>query len=120
MEGDNELGSLLRQKRTINQAPKPKTMIVIKLLLAIAALTLTLMLAHRNKKDDPVHHCSLYKDEGCAHVDGPLCDYPHCTMLKEYLLKKQWDQGAQLGIKEIDRFSPQQVVEIEKAYNQKK
>ena len=35
-------------------------------------------------KHDPVLHCSLYKDLGCAHVDGFLCDYPECTMNKEY------------------------------------
>lgn len=36
---------------------------------------------------DPVKHCDLYKDKAagsCAHVDGPLCDFPGCSMLKEY------------------------------------
>ena len=33
---------------------------------------------------DPVKGCELYKNEGCSHVDGLLCDYPKCEMLKEY------------------------------------
>ena len=36
-------------------------------------------------KNDPVLHCELYKDKGCAHVDGMLCDYPDCSMNKEYI-----------------------------------
>jgi hypothetical protein len=33
-----------------------------------------------------VQNCDLYRDKavgGCAHVDGPLCDFP-CSMLKGY------------------------------------
>ena len=36
-------------------------------------------------KNDPVRKCELYKKEGCSHVDGLLCDYHNCSMLKEYL-----------------------------------
>jgi hypothetical protein len=35
-------------------------------------------------KNDPVKYCRLYKETGCSHVDGFLCDYPKCDMLKEY------------------------------------
>ena len=35
--------------------------------------------------NDPVKGCDLYKNEGCCHVDGILCDYPKCSMLKEYI-----------------------------------
>ena len=35
-------------------------------------------------KNDPVYYCSLYRDFGCSHVDGYLCDFPDCTMNKEY------------------------------------
>lgn len=35
-------------------------------------------------KKDPVKECPVYKDKGCAHVDGMLCDYPDCSMVKEY------------------------------------
>lgn len=33
-------------------------------------------------KNDPVKKCTLYKEEGCSHVDGLLCDYPNCLMNK--------------------------------------
>ena len=35
-------------------------------------------------KNDPVKHCRLYKDEGCSHVDGMLCDFPKCDMNDKY------------------------------------
>lgn len=34
--------------------------------------------------NDPVKHCKLYKEIGCSHVDGMLCDFPKCSMLKDY------------------------------------
>lgn len=34
--------------------------------------------------NDPVRDCLLYRDRGCNHVDGFLCDYPDCSMLKDY------------------------------------
>jgi hypothetical protein len=37
---------------------------------------------------DPVKHCDLYKDEGCAHVDGFLCDYETCEMRLDYHTEK--------------------------------
>ena len=33
---------------------------------------------------DPVKHCTLYKEEGCAHVDGMLCDFNTCSMRVGY------------------------------------
>ena len=41
-----------------------------------------------DKLKDPVYSCDLYKEIGCSHVDGILCDYPECSMLKEYKEKK--------------------------------
>ena len=41
-----------------------------------------------DKLKDPVYSCDLYKEIGCSHVDGILCDYPKCSMLKEYKDKK--------------------------------
>ena len=38
--------------------------------------------------EDPVRSCDLYKEEGCPHVDGLLCDMQRCRMRKEHLLKK--------------------------------
>ena len=37
------------------------------------------------KNNDPLFKCKLYKEEGCVHVDGPLCDHPNCSMANEYL-----------------------------------
>jgi hypothetical protein len=33
---------------------------------------------------DPVKHCNLYKEDGCAHVDGILCDFDTCSMRVGY------------------------------------
>lgn len=33
---------------------------------------------------DPVYRCNVYKEIGCCHVDGPLCDFPQCTMNIQY------------------------------------
>lgn len=38
-----------------------------------------------SRKNDPVHSCDLYKAKGCSHVDGMLCDFPECSMNKEYV-----------------------------------
>ena len=37
-------------------------------------------------KNDPLKQCEVYKKEGCAHVDGLLCNYPYCPILKKYYL----------------------------------
>lgn len=41
-----------------------------------------------SKIQDPVKNCKLYKDKGCSHVDGMLCDFPHCKMNKDHV---NWD-----------------------------
>lgn len=33
---------------------------------------------------DPAKNCGFYKSFGCSHVDGPLCDFPRCSMFKEW------------------------------------
>lgn len=48
--------------------------------------------------NDPIKHCKLYKEIGCSHVDGMLCDFPKCSMLKEY-------EESKLEI-EKDEFAP--------------
>lgn len=40
-------------------------------------------------KNDPVHNCKLYREQGCSHVDGMLCDFPNCSMNNEYVKEKQ-------------------------------
>jgi hypothetical protein len=39
------------------------------------------------RSTDPVYNCPVFLNEGCAHVDGPLCDYPNCNIIKEYKSK---------------------------------
>lgn len=42
--------------------------------------------------NDPVLSCDLYRDKeagSCAHVDGFLCDFPDCKMLKAYRDKEK-------------------------------
>lgn len=33
--------------------------------------------------NDPVKHCPVYKEIGCSHVDGYLCDFPDCSILTD-------------------------------------
>ena len=42
---------------------------------------------------DPVKHCDVYKEDGCAHVDGYLCDFETCD------IRLEWAQKKNLGIK---------------------
>ena len=35
------------------------------------------------KANDPVYSCPVYKSEGCSHVDGLLCDFPECDIIKK-------------------------------------
>ena len=34
--------------------------------------------------DDPIYRCIVFKEQGCSHVDGPLCDFPYCPMIIDY------------------------------------
>jgi len=38
---------------------------------------------------DPVRDCALYKADGCAHVDGFLCDFPQCSMLADWQAQRE-------------------------------
>lgn len=33
---------------------------------------------------DPLKHCDVVKKEGCAHVDGFLCNVDECEILSNY------------------------------------
>lgn len=48
-----------------------------------------------DSSDDPVKHCELYRDEGCAHIDGFLCNLDTCEMRREYksLKSQQPEKG---------------------------
>lgn len=51
---------------------------------------------------DPIKKCPVYKDTGCAHVDGYLCDYPNCAIMKKYNeeLEAEWDPILTPGMTE--------------------
>ena len=34
---------------------------------------------------DPLKYCKLYKEKGCCHIDGFLCNVETCGLLKDYL-----------------------------------
>lgn len=38
----------------------------------------------RLRNSDPVYNCPVYKNEGCAHVDGLLCVPSDCDILHKY------------------------------------
>lgn len=40
---------------------------------------------YRLCNSDPVYNCPVYKNEGCAHVDGPLCVPSDCDIVHKYL-----------------------------------
>lgn len=43
-------------------------------------------------KNDPLNNCTLFLEEGCAHIDGILCDFPNCSMNKDYIEKKRLEK----------------------------
>ena len=38
---------------------------------------------------DPVRHCDVYKEQGCSHVDGFLCDMETCDILQKWKDEKK-------------------------------
>ena len=51
------------------------------------------------KDNDPLYSCKVYKDLGCSHIDGFLCDFPDCSMNKKYLLElEMFELEQQLDI----------------------
>ena len=47
--------------------------------------------------DDPVKGCPVYKNEGCSHVDGYLCDYPDCDIMKKYMKNTDDEEREHIG-----------------------
>ena len=63
---------------------------------------------------DPVKHCKLYKDDGCAHVDGYLCDFETCSMRLDYALRVHTEGGYEVGlVEEAEEFSRKRNYDIE-------
>jgi len=53
---------------------------------------------------DPLYVCDVYKDKGCAHVDGFLCNTETCYELRQYrnskvfkIKHKQNDERKNIG-----------------------
>lgn len=49
-----------------------------------------------NDPNDPVKNCIVHKTEGCAHVDGFLCDMKTCDILKIHKLNKAIEKEMNL------------------------
>lgn len=59
-------------------------------------------------KNDPVKNCALFKDKGCAHVDGMLCDFPNCQMNEEYIAErklKEFEDYTKVHDRKLDRVT---------------
>lgn len=54
---------------------------------------------------DPVKCCKLYKESGCSHVDGPLCNFDTC---KERLEHELFELEQQLDIPSRMRYRNRQ------------
>lgn len=52
-------------------------------------------------KTDPVKYCCIYKEFGCAHVDGSLCNFSSCN---ERIKQELWNLGQELDIPIKDRI----------------
>lgn len=56
---------------------------ISSLVILIAAVLLRVYKHFKRKYfPDPAHYCDVYKEEGCAHVDGFLCAMDTCESLK--------------------------------------
>lgn len=60
----------------------------------------TIIRLNRSLPKDPVKHCKVYKQFGCSHVDGMLCNYNTCDMRVKQDL---WELEEQLDIPLKDR-----------------
>jgi hypothetical protein len=62
------------------------SIILITAFSSFAIRIIEFLIAYRKAsiKYDPVKSCEVYKEIGCAHVDGCLCFMPTCQILKDY------------------------------------
>lgn len=64
-----------------------------------------------DRSADPVHSCDLYRDKeagSCAHVDGPLCNFPECSMLADYRQQKEGMTIAEDGAAALGKLMREQ------------
>ena len=65
--------------------------------------------------NDPVKGCDVYKNVGCTHVDGFLCDYPNCSILKEYRMKTTYNLKDLIDTAKKSVYQTEQRLLVEKA-----
>jgi hypothetical protein len=65
--------------------------------------------------NDPVKHCSVYKEIGCAHVDGYLCDYPDCSILKDYKMNERIRELVRRAVVAVDVVTGNEALDDELA-----
>ena len=53
--------------------------------------------------NDPLYHCELYKQIGCVHLDGMMCDLNNCYDLEDYKAEKLAKRFHEL----YERFAPE-------------
>jgi hypothetical protein len=52
----------------------------------------------RTLRSDPVKYCELYRNEGCSHVDGLLCEMDTCKERRDYVeFLREKNSGDSLG-----------------------
>jgi hypothetical protein len=49
---------------------------------------------------DPVRHCPVYKEQGCAHVDGLLCNFPDCPVFRGFM-DRRWVGCAECSFLDV-------------------
>lgn len=54
---------------------------------------------------DPLKNCALFKDQGCAHIDGMLCDFPNCEMNEKYISEKKSKEFDEYNRSQNKNFS---------------
>lgn len=49
---------------------------------------------------DPVRHCPVYREQGCAHVDGLLCNFPDCPVFRGFM-DRRWVGCAECSFLDV-------------------
>ena len=55
----------------------------VTIILILCGVVFLIYVMIRGRVNDPVYNCPVYRNSGCSHVDGILCDYPKCSILKK-------------------------------------
>lgn len=63
----------------------------------------------RWRNSDPIKNCPVYKNKGCSHVDGLLCNFPNCSTYHEYIeqmLSDDWEGDEEIFVPEDECSKP--------------